>query len=627
MYEPGSNLIYSTYFGGSGGENGDIHTGVRKHMSMVVDDDGNIYIAGSTMSKDLPTTPGAYNSTGDDMWGSYDVSVFMFSASGDLEYCTYVASPSDDFVYDLQVDATGNAYICGYTDNSFGVKWPVTTGALNQANGNAFLTKLNPDGTGLVYSALIGGSMDELPYALELDDSGNAYLVGYTTSTDYPTTVGVYDDTYHGNPGGSSSNGFVTKVNADGTAILLSTFIGGTAASGYDTFYLAELDSSGDILIAGETNDDSYPTTTSALDTTFNELVMPVTKDVVVTKLSADFTSLVFSSFYGNRYWEEVTAMTTSPDGEIFLFGDYEIFINTTSDALYSDGDGWVAIIDEDCTELLYASALPLIIEGVAFDLLGSVYIAGTKYENSYGTVPVTDDAFDDHFANVNDSQGVILRLTPDMKIPIYGTYIGGADDLDDLVHCLGMDGNNPVVCGRTSDTNFPVTTDAYDQSYNGGLDDWFITRMARQRELVVAGGGTFTTKNPITVSWSVTRSLDPFVTYAITGNETGTVTTVANGSIARGGVVEYEVSPYWLGDLQEDRTLLYTFVVDDTNGNSVVSTATVDVPGTTVARDDTMLIISVIAVTSAVGAAAFYLWYRSRSEVTVEPTFAEVVG
>ncbi|GIV30602.1 MAG: hypothetical protein KatS3mg028_1668 [Bacteroidia bacterium] len=183
-----------------------------------------------------------------------------------LIYSTYIGGSSGDYGYDIAVDGSGNAYVTGYTVST---NYDITAGAFQTTNGggsDVFVTKLNSTGTALVYSTYLGGSGDDYGYDIAIDGSGNAYVTGRTCSTDYDITRGAFQTT-----NGGSADVFVTKLNSTGTALLYSTYLGG---SGDDLGNGIAVDGSGNAYVTGWTSSTNYDITAGAFQTTNGEVVM-----------------------------------------------------------------------------------------------------------------------------------------------------------------------------------------------------------------------------------------------------------------------------------------------------------------------------------------------------------------
>jgi hypothetical protein len=297
----GTALVYSTYIGGSGDEEG---------RGIAVDGSGNAYVTGRTRSTDYDVTPGAFQTTyGGGYW---DVFVTKLNATGTaLLYSTYIGGSDRDYGNAIAVDGSGQAYVTGYTDSP---NYDVTTGAFQTTNGgkeDVFVTKLNATGTALLYSTYIGGSYDDVGYGIAVDGSGNAYVTGYTESTDYDVTPGAFQTT---KGGGFYRDVFVTKLNATGTALVYSTYIGG---SNDDEGYGIAVDGSGNAYVTGWTRSTNYDVTPGAFQTTNGGGL----GDVFVTKLNATGTALLYSTYIGGSNWDQGNAIAVDGSGNAYVTG------------------------------------------------------------------------------------------------------------------------------------------------------------------------------------------------------------------------------------------------------------------------------------------------------------------
>jgi large repetitive protein len=241
-------LLYSTYLGGGSYDYG---------RSIAVDSSGNAYVTGNALSGDFPTA-GAFQTTNA---GGYDAFVTKINAAGtSLVYSTYLGgSTGDEYSNSIVVDSSGSAYVTGFTNST---DFPITTGAFqttNAGSNDVFVTKINAAGNALVYSTYLGGTSIDQSNSIAVDSSGNAYVTGYTQSTDFPTT-GAFQTTNAG-----TSDAFVTKINAAGTSLVYSTYLGGTY--GESSCSIA-VDSSGNAYVTGDTNSTGFPTTPGAYQTT-----------------------------------------------------------------------------------------------------------------------------------------------------------------------------------------------------------------------------------------------------------------------------------------------------------------------------------------------------------------------
>ncbi len=251
----GSALIYSTYLGGSSADWG---------SGITLDSDGNAYVSGTTSSTNFPTTAGAFQPTF--AGGLYDAFVAKLDPAGSaLVYATYlggnignVEHPGREFGGDIAVDADGNTYVTGFTSSS---NFPTTAGAFRTTFAGGFVTKLDPTGSAPVYSTYLGDTEDDAGNGIAVDANGNAYVTGITYSGTFPTTPGAFQSSF-----GGSSDAFVTKLNATGSALIYSTYLGGT---GPDWGAGIARDSSGNVYVTGSAGSTNFPTTPGAFQSVF----------------------------------------------------------------------------------------------------------------------------------------------------------------------------------------------------------------------------------------------------------------------------------------------------------------------------------------------------------------------
>src|SRR2546425_900691 len=201
----GSALLYSTYLGGSGNDQG---------RGVAIDSSGHAYVTGFTLSANFPTTPGAFQTTSG---GGFHAFVTKLNPAGSgLLYSTCLGGSGDDQGLGVAVDSSGHAYVTGSTTSA---NFPITTGSFQATapvkvppgGGDAFVTALNPLGTGLVYSSYLGGSGNGQGLGIALDGSYSAYVTGFTNSINFPTTAGAYQTT-DPVPVMGGGDAFVTKI-------------------------------------------------------------------------------------------------------------------------------------------------------------------------------------------------------------------------------------------------------------------------------------------------------------------------------------------------------------------------------------------------------------------------------
>jgi len=246
-----SSLRASTFLAGNTG-------GYEYAYAMALDSAGRVYLTGYTTSLDFPTTSGAYD-TGHN-GGSFDVFVSALSSTlTDLVASTYLGGGGAEYAYAVVPDGSGGVYVAGYTQSS---DFPTTSDAYDATLGgaqDAFVSLFDGELTGLRASTLLGGSSDENAFAILIDEYGNLHVAGWTTSPDFPTTPGAYDETY-----GGASDGYLCMMDASLTTLRASTLLGG---GNYDVVRAMDEDTAGNIYLAGWTASSDFPTTPGAYDT------------------------------------------------------------------------------------------------------------------------------------------------------------------------------------------------------------------------------------------------------------------------------------------------------------------------------------------------------------------------
>jgi len=322
----GTELIYSTYLGGSGYSNfdpimfgGSVYAG-DSAFGMALDSSGNTYITGQTCSVDFPVTKEAFQTknkaTAQDTYytAGYNAFVTELNPAGSAPvYSTYIGGSIGDAGHGLALDSADNAYVIGTTAST---DFPVTKGAYQSKNNaalssdpidlstNAFVTKLNPAGSALVYSTYLGGSGDGYGTGLALDKTGDAFIAGYTFGTDFPVTKGVFQRTNKA-AANSGANAFVTKLNPTGSALVYSTYLGGSGFSnvakqeyGSDSSKSLAVDGSGNAYVTGQAYSADFPVTSGTLQRT-NGAFANECSNAFVTKLNPAGGGLVYSTYLG----------------------------------------------------------------------------------------------------------------------------------------------------------------------------------------------------------------------------------------------------------------------------------------------------------------------------------------
>ena len=286
----GSTLLYSTLLGGT------FDTYYYEQSDLAVDADGNAYVTGTTIdgAVGFPTTPGALDTTPN---GGTDAYAIKLDPDGGLAYGTLLGGSGTDVGTDVVIDTTGNAFLTGSASSGF----PTTVGAYDTSpNGglDAYVAKLDPAGSTLVYSTLIGGDTTEGGNGIAVDSAGYAYVAGDAGERhrDFPTTAGAFDTTHS-----TQGDAFVTKLDPTGSTLVYSSYLGGT---GGDHAAGIAIDAAGNTYVGGYSSKPSsspapeeYPTTAGAYDTTRGG----ESDDLFVTKLGPSGSSLVYSTLLGGN--------------------------------------------------------------------------------------------------------------------------------------------------------------------------------------------------------------------------------------------------------------------------------------------------------------------------------------
>jgi hypothetical protein len=344
--------------------------------------------------------------------GPYDASLPLVIDPA-LTYSTYLGGSDDDEGNGIAVDHSGNVYVVGQTAS---VNFPVTSGAFQTANAGSddvFVSKFDSTGQ-LIYSTYLGGSAFDSGQGIAVDRSGAAYLTGTTCSTDFPTTPGTFQTTYAGTNGNCELYGgdaFIVKLEPGGSTLAYSTYLG---SSGSDVGYGIAINAAGNAYVAGLAGAANFPTTPGAAQTKFGGGF-----DAFVSEVGPGGSNLGYSTFLGGQY-----------------------------------GD------------LAYT---------IALDSSGDAFAAGYTDSKNF---PVTPGAFQTTLRA--PTAGFVTKLNPQGTKLGYSTYLGGSGSgTAPCATCVTGVALDPLddayVSGLTWETNFPVTSGAYQRTYSGGYHDAFV--------------------------------------------------------------------------------------------------------------------------------------------------------
>ncbi len=496
-------LSYASYLGGSGKE---------LARGIATDAAGNVYVAGGTTSSAFPVTPGAVQTTFN---GPSEVFVAKFSPTGGLLYTTFLGGSLIDYATAIAVDDAGNAYVTGVT---LSTNFPVTANAFQrtyggagggtcQRAGDAFVFKLNPSGSQLLYSTYLGGGRDDIASAIAIDAAGDAYVTGSTLSTNFPVTPGSFQTTFrgfggqigkpicNGLPWFNSGDGFVSKLNPAGSQLIFSTYVGGSLD---DSVLALAVDPSLNVYIGGFTLSTDLPTTAAAYQRTNrgfesqNEFFH--VGDGFIAKLNSNGASLFYLTYLGGTGDDGISSLVAAADGTVWAAGwssslDYPIAGNAVQKSFsgyrslpflveQSTGDATVAHLDAAGSKLLYSTyfggSQNEVGTALAVDKSGLVYLAGFSDSPN---MPVTANAAQPRLAGSGGSNsyftfgdGFLAVIDPNATVPIYASYFGGT--LDDEFFGIALDRSDGVwTTGNTVSPNLPVTGNANQKAYGGQRD------------------------------------------------------------------------------------------------------------------------------------------------------------
>jgi hypothetical protein len=469
-------LLYSSYLGGSGFDAG---------KGIALDAAGNIYVAGETTSTDFPRL----NPYQAEYPGWQCVFVTKFDPQGNsLIYSTYLGgSDRESYCNGIAVDNNGSACVTGYTyATDFPTKVPYQ--ADHQGNQCIFVTKFNAQGNDLVYSTYLGGGGNNSAWGIAVDKDGNAYIAGQSDG-DFPTTPSAFQPVY----GGGNWDAVVAKFNAAGSDLMYATFLGGEEI---DRGGGIAVDAAGHAYVTGHTTvaaSNNFPTTAGV--TQPNPIGSLYSVDAFVTKLNAEGSALVYSTFLGgtNIYDAGTTygrGIAVDAAGNAYVTGSTDATSNfpIKNAAQPTPGGG----ISDHFTDAFVTAYNPM-----ATDYLFSTYLGGSNYDyataiavftgsGGHSYVHVTGDTISINFPTKYPIQA---SLTPGgqydtfvSKIDVvtgtlvFSTYLGGTGPEQSKGIVTDKRGNAYVV-GNTQSTNFP-TRNPYQASSGGGGQDAYVAKI-----------------------------------------------------------------------------------------------------------------------------------------------------
>jgi len=450
-------LKYSTYLGGNGDDAG---TGIA------IDSNDDAYVTGWTLSSNFPTRNPIQGSHA----GNWDVFVTKFNVAGNtLVYSTYLGGDGEDRSPSIDVDSNGDAYVTGLTSSSnFPTRNPIQ--GSHAGNWDAFVTKFNAAGNVLAYSTYLGGNVDDAGTDIAIDSNGNAYVTGYTDSSDFPTRNPIQ--------GSHASNwdAFVTKFNAAGNALVYSTYLGG---NDLDDGCGIAVDSYGDAYVTGYTDSSDFPTRNPFQGSCAGDF------DAFVTKLNAAGNTLFYSTYLGGNGDDRGFGIAVDSNSDAYVTGwtlssDFPTR-NPIQGSNAGDFDAFVTKLNVAGNTIAYSTYLGGNGDdrgfGIAVDSNDNAYATGWTGSSNFPTL----NPFQESYAGNRDA--FVTKFNAADNTLAYSTYLGGNGD--DRGLGAAVDSNDDAyVTGSTYSSNFP-TLNPFQESYAGN-EDAFVTVLTEPHMITV---------------------------------------------------------------------------------------------------------------------------------------------
>ncbi|MFX0092328.1 MAG: SBBP repeat-containing protein, partial [Candidatus Hodarchaeota archaeon] len=381
--------------------------------------------------------------------GAQDVFIAKFSPDGQfLLFFTFFGGSSNDWPTDVAIDASNNILIVGYTVSS---DFPVVAAFQSNYTGqeDGFLVKLSADGQTVLFSTYLGGSANDIAWALDIDLDGNVVIVGYTSSNDFPT-LNAYQEHF-----GGTRDAFIAKFRADGQ-LLFSTYFGG----GSDDYgHGVAIDTTGNIVVPGAviTNNLDY--------------------QIFVAKFSADGQTQLFLKYFGGDGHDHCNGIAIDFIGNIVISGttDSSNFFPIVNGSQESYGGGrydtFITKFSPDGQTMLFSTYLGGSSEdnnyAVAVDTAANILVTGYTSSTNFPTVNATQNT------NSGDRDIFVTKFTPGGQIS-FSTYLGG--NSRDQAYDIAADGDGSIIIvGDTISRDFPLVNAS--QACIGGGSDVFICK------------------------------------------------------------------------------------------------------------------------------------------------------
>ena len=403
-----------------------------------------------------------------------------------LSYSTYLGGSSGHYFgvdrgLGIAVDSSGSAYVTGSTTSAnFPTANPLQ-GSLEAApgGGNAFVTKLNSTGSALVYSTYLGGSgLADNGYGIAVDSFGDAYVAGWTRSTNFPTVNPI-----QASPGGSWGTAFVAKLNSTGSALVYSTYLGGSGNPAYyegDVARGIAVDSSGNAYVTGYTYSTDFPTIPTnqnfSIGGASNSAGLTGIQNAFVSKLSPNGTALVYSTYLGGNFVDGAAGIAVDSSGNAYVTGNTASTDFPTANPFEASltsanggGNAFVTELNSTASALVYSTYLGGSTSeqgnGIAVDSSGNAYVTGTTGSTDFPTAPQPPAGNPLQASLGGGDNSFVTKLnwaaSASTLSLVYSTYLGGSSD--DYGNAIAVDSSgNAYVAGDTNSADFPTVNPLY---------------------------------------------------------------------------------------------------------------------------------------------------------------------
>ena len=480
-------LVYSTYLGGNNWDRG---------SGIATDAGGNVYVTGETSSPDFPTASPLQATcipypNYPDFCVTYYAFVTKLTPDGQaLVYSTYLGSNNNGSSairgYDIAVDAAGNAYVTGsaFTSTSSLSDFPTVNALQPACNGgyhDAFVTKLTPDGSALVYSTCLGGYDSDQGYDIAADAAGSAYVTGYTRSLNFPTAHPLQPTCMPNVRYRYCQDAFVAKITPDGSALVYSTFLGGSEDE--QGFGIAA-DAAGSAYVTGVTQSLNFPMA-NPFQASFDSF-----STAFVTKLTPDGSAFVYSTYLGGGDSSAGAGIATDPAGNAYMTGSTvasNFPMANPFQATHGGGyfDAFVAKLTADGSTLVYSTYLGGSDQDfgsrIVTDSAGNAYVMGQTYSTNFPTENAFQATCLTPYGYCLDA--FVTKLTPDGSALAYSTYLG----LEAATSSIAVDTSGNVYLTGFTDSPNLRTVNPLQATYGGGSFDAFVAKLEEVPVLNVA--------------------------------------------------------------------------------------------------------------------------------------------